>query len=50
LLSEKFAPEMLTFIGFLRQAPKAVQDILAPYAVFLADDKFSQNKTIQRFL
>ena len=50
LLSEKFAPEMLTFIGYLRHAPKAVQDILAPYAVFLAGDKFKENKTIQSFI
>jgi len=50
LISEKFASEMLTFIAYLRHAPRTVQDILAPYALFLADDKFNENKTIQRAL
>lgn len=50
LLNEKFGAELLTFIAYLRHAPKTVQDILAPYAVFLADDKFNENKTIQRAL
>ena len=50
LMAEKFGPEVLTFIAYLRHAPRNVQDVLAPYALFLADHKFNENKTIQRAL
>ena len=44
-LQKKHADQMIKFLAFLRNAPKDIQDIIIPYAIFIGAifiDKYPQ--------
>ena len=45
-----YEAQLTIFIAHLRRAPKSVQAILAPYAVYLADEELKLNKSIRNSL
>ena len=45
-----YEAQLAIFIAHLRRAPKSVQAILAPYAVYLADEELKLNKSIRNSL